>query len=354
MTTPRLPFKKTVSELAGIVGGQAEGDPAYLLTGVAGLHEAGAQDVSFFGNPRYSEAAVNSGAGCLLLPENGRALKVRSPNRIFVDDPQRAFGRILDLIDEARPKPAAGVSPRAWVHPRARVAADASVGDFAVVEEGALVEEGASVGAQCYVGRNARVGKDSRLYPGVVLREDCLVGARAVVHSGAVIGADGFGFSTDKKTGRHRKIPQLGNVVVEDDVEIGANVTIDRATIGSTVIGAGTKIDNLVQIGHNVKTGRDCLLVAQSGVSGSSHLGSRVILAGQAGIAGHLKLGDGVIVMAQSGVMSDVEKGNAVFGSPARPRMEAMKLQALYGRLPELFDALKALKEKLGFPPSMK
>ncbi len=352
MTTPRPPFQKTVSELARLVGGKAEGDLSYVLTGVAALQEAGARDVSFFGNPKYAEAAANSGAGCLLLPENGRPLKVRSSNLIYVDDPQRAFGRILDLIDEARPKPAAGVGPRASVHPAARVDAKASVGDFAVVEEGASVEGGAVIGAQCYVGPGARVGRDSRLYPGVVLYHDCLVGERVVIHAGTVIGADGFGFSTDKKTGRHRKIPQIGNVVIEDDVEIGANVTIDRATIGSTVIGAGTKIDNLVQIGHNVKTGRDCLLVAQSGVSGSSHLGARVILAGQAGVAGHLKLGDGVIVMAQSGVMNDVDKGRAIFGSPARPRMEAMKLQALYGRLPELFDALKALREKLGLKGS--
>jgi UDP-3-O-[3-hydroxymyristoyl] glucosamine N-acyltransferase len=217
------------------------------------------------------------------------------------------------------------------------------VGDFTVVEAGAEIGAGTVLMPQVFVGANAKVGKGCLFYPGVVLRDDCVVGERVILHPGAVIGSDGFGFLTDKKTGKHTKIPQIGNVVVGDGCEIGANTTIDRGAVGSTVITAGTQIDNLVQIGHNVRVGRDCVIVSQTGVAGSTVVGNNVILAGQAGVAGHLHIGDGAVITAQTGVMSDVPPKTVLFGSPGRPHREAFKLQALYGRLPELFEKVKEL-----------
>lgn len=339
---------KTVGELAALVSGKALGDSSHMIEGVAGLLEAGPSDVSFLGNPKYAAAAATSNAGCLFLPPTAAQAPGRCGNRILVEDPQYAFSLVLGLIESQRPKSPALIDAKASIHYAAKLGPGVSVGAFTVIESNVGVGEGTAIGPQCYIGENVRIGRHCKIYPQVVIREDCLVGDRAILHSGTVIGADGFGFSTDRRTGRHRKIPQLGNVVLKDDVEIGANVTIDRATTGSTEIGAGTKIDNLVQVGHNVKTGRDCLLVSQAGVAGSCLLGDRVILAGQAGVAGHLRLGEGAIVMAQAGVMSDVENGKVIFGSPARPHRESFKLQALYGRLPELFNAVKQIKAKLG------
>jgi UDP-3-O-[3-hydroxymyristoyl] glucosamine N-acyltransferase len=225
---------------------------------------------------------------------------------------------MLSLIEEKGLRRTRVVDPRAFVHPEAEVASDADIGPFAVVSQGARVGPRTVVGTHCHIGEDARVGADCLLHPHVTIRDHCSVGDRAIIHPGVVIGADGFGFSPDRKTGRLRKIPQIGNVVVEDDVEIGANTTIDRATVGSTVIGRGTKIDNLVQIGHNCRIGPDCILVAQAGVAGSTSLGGHVVLGGQAGLAGHLHIGEGAQIAAQTGVMSDVEPGQILFGSPAR------------------------------------
>jgi UDP-3-O-[3-hydroxymyristoyl] glucosamine N-acyltransferase len=347
-TLSPLAVRKTVGELAALVGGRAVGDESFMIEGAAGLGEAGPRDISFLGNPKYADAAMASKAGCLLLPPAAEKVPGGPANRILVDDPQYAFSLVLKLVESQRPKAAARQDEKASVHFSAKLAAGVSVGPFAVVERDARVGENTSIGAQVYVGEGVTIGRDCKIYPQVVIREGCVIGDRVIIQPGTVIGGDGYGFSTDRKTGRHRKIPQLGNVVVGDDVEIQAGCTIDRATTGSTIIGAGTKIDNLVQIGHNCKTGKDCLLVSQTGIAGSSELGDRVITAGQAGIAGHLKIGDGAIIMAQAGIMSDIEPGKAVFGYPARPHREAFKLQALYGRLPELFDAVKQIKAKLG------
>lgn len=339
----------TVAELAALAGGEAQGDASMRVAGAAGLSEAGPADVSFLGNPKYAEAAAASNAGCVFLPRQGaEKLTTRTKNRILVDDPQYAFSLVLQHIENKRPKAPPTLSPKAEIHFQAKMGPNVCVGPFTVIERGAAVAEGTTIGAQVFIGENVRIGRNCKIYPQVVIRENCVIGDRVIIHSGTVIGSDGYGFSTDRKTGQHRKIPQLGNVVVEDDVEIQAGVTIDRATIGSTVIGAGTKIDNQVQIGHNVQIGKGCLIVSQTGIAGSCDIGNGVILAGQAGIAGHLKIGDRAIVMAKTGVMGDVEAGKMMFGVPGRPHRETLKLQAYFGRLPELFDAIKEIKAKLG------
>ncbi|HAZ07262.1 MAG TPA: UDP-3-O-(3-hydroxymyristoyl)glucosamine N-acyltransferase [Elusimicrobia bacterium] len=344
-----LPKPATVAELARFVGGRAFGDADLVLEGVSELSEATSKDIAFLGNLKYGAAAAVSPAGCLLLPPKAKDAPCAAKARIIVEDPQAAFAKILGLIDAARRGDlAATLSPKASIHPQAKLGPGVSVGDFTVIEKGAVIAEGTVIMPQCYVGEGARIGKNCLLYPQVVLREECELGDRVIVHAGTVIGADGFGFTTDKKTGRHTKIPQIGNAVVQDDVEIGAGVTIDRATVGSTVVGSGTKVDNLVQLAHNVRVGRDCFIVSQTGVAGSTTVGNNVILAGQAGVAGHISIGDGAVITAQTGVMSDVPARAVLFGSPGRPHREAFKLQALYGRLPELFDKIKEIEKKLG------
>jgi UDP-3-O-[3-hydroxymyristoyl] glucosamine N-acyltransferase len=348
MNKNSLKINKTAAEIAEMVEGRLEGDGSLAIQVVASLEQAGSDAISFLGNPKYAEAAQISKAGCLLLPLSAQGFTCLARSRIYVEDPQYAFSQILIAIESSFPKPPALVDNRASVHYEARLGPDVIVGAFSVIERGAIVGKQTTIASNCYIGAGARVGQNCRIYPNVVIRENCEVGDRAIIHSGAVIGSDGFGFSTDRKTGKHRKIPQLGNVVIGDDVEMGANAAIDRATIGSTLIGSGTKIDNLVHLAHNVQIGKDCLILALTGVAGSTNIGDRVILAAQAGVAGHLNVGDGAIIMAQSGIMSDVEKGAILFGSPARPRREAFKLQALYGRLPEFFDTLKKIKRQFG------
>ncbi len=349
MASTMPPLGKTLKELAALVGGTLVGDSGRVIDGAATLGEAGPKDIAFLGNAKYAEQAAASNAGALLLPLASASAPGKCKNRILVDDPQYAFSQVLGLIDALiNPKTAASIAAKASVSPKAQLGAGVSVGAFAVIEAGAQIGDGTEVGPQVFIGRDAKVGKNGKLYPGVVIRERSALGERCIVHSGAVIGADGFGFSPDKKTGKHRKLPQIGNVEIGDDVEIGANVTIDRASVGSTRIGQGTKIDNLVQIAHGCQIGPHCILVSQVGIAGSTELGHHVVLGGQVGLVGHIKIGDGVQVGAQSGIMSDVPAGTIMFGYPAMPHRESMKLQVLYRRLPELFASVKALKEQLG------
>jgi UDP-3-O-[3-hydroxymyristoyl] glucosamine N-acyltransferase len=351
--TPLAPHKTaalnmTVAEIAKMLGGKVEGDAGLNIECPAKLQDAGPNDISFYHNPKYVGLAEATEAGCLLLPLASAGLPSRAKSRIIVEDPYLAFSRILIHLVEREPKGTPGIDPKASVHPEAKLGADVAVGAFTVIEKGAAIGDGVRVGPQCYVGPRAKIGRGCLLHPQVVIRQDCVVGERVIIHPGTVIGGDGFGFTTDRKTGRHSKIPQLGNVIIGDDCEIGSNVTIDRAMVGSTVVGPGTMIDNLVMLAHGVKVGRDCVLVSQVGIAGSTALGDRVVLGGQVGLVGHIKLGDGVQVGAQSGIMTDVPKGTIMFGYPARPHRESFKLQALYGRLPEMYAALKAIQKKLG------
>ena len=346
--TAAVTFDQTSAEVARLVGGELQGAGDLKLSALAGLSEAGPGDLSFLGNMKYLAAAAATKAGCVLLPAAARRAPCPAPARIYVADPQYAFSQVLTAIERGRPRPPAAVDPKAHIHPQAHIGAGVSVGPFAVVERGASIGDGSVIAAQCYVGENARIGRDCRLYPQVTVREDCVIGERCILNAGVVVGADGYGFATDRRTGQHRKIPQLGNVVIQDDVELGANTTIDRGTVGATVIGAGTKIDNLVQIGHNCRIGRSCLIVAQVGIAGSTTVGDFVVLGGQVGIAGHLHIGDRVHIGAQSGIMADAEPGQVLFGYPARPHREAFKLQALYAKLPEMHAAVRDIRRKLG------
>jgi len=344
-----LPKPLTAAEVAALVGGRVVGDASQSVAEVAEVAAAGPNDVASFHNMKYAAEAAASKAGVLLVPPQAADAPGAAKAKVVVEDPQAAFAILLGLIDAAkREKTVGGVSPKSSVHREAVLGVGVSVGDFVVIERGARIGDGTVLMPQVYVGADAKIGPNCRLYPQVVVRDECELGARVVIHSGTVIGADGFGFTTSRKTGRHTKIPQIGNVVIGDDCEIGANVTIDRATLGSTVVESGVQIDNLVMIAHNARIGRDSVVVSQVGIAGSTTVGRNVVLAGQAGVAGHLTIGDGSVITAQTGVMSDVPPKSILFGSPGRPHREAFKLQALYGRLPELAERLKAVEKKLG------
>jgi len=341
-------MKNTLREIAELTGAELAGDAGKIVTGAAGLLEAGPEDISFLENPKYADQVASSRAGAVLLPVSAKGLPGGPPNRLYSEHPKWCYAQVLALVekDRRRPEPPC-VSGKADIHREARLGKEVAVGPFAVVCARAMIGDGSSIGPNCYIGFSARVGKDCRIYPNVVLGDYCELGDRVILHAGTVIGSDGYGYWTDPKSGAHRKIPQIGRVVVEDDVELGSNVSVDRATTGETRIGAGTKIDNLVQIAHNVSIGRNCLIVSQVGIAGSTRIGNQVTLAGQAGIVGHLTIGDGAIITAQTGVMSDVEPKAVLFGCPARPHREAMKLQALFSKLPEMRQAIKELKAKI-------
>ncbi|MCA3014092.1 MAG: UDP-3-O-(3-hydroxymyristoyl)glucosamine N-acyltransferase [Myxococcaceae bacterium] len=339
------PAPRPLSELAALVAGEVLGDGAVLITGVAGLEQAGAGQLSFYGNQKYKAQLAASKAAAVLVgrdtpPSSGPVVYVR------VDQPHLAFARIAQ---EFAPRRATtpGVSPQASVHLEARVAASAAVLPFATVARGAVVGERCVVGPGCVVAEGAVVGDDTVLVANVAVLERCLIGVRCLLHPGVVIGADGFGFAFDPSLPGHVKIPQTGIVRVEDDVEIGANSCVDRATTGETVIGRGSKIDNLVQVGHNSLVGAMSILCAQVGLSGSTELGTGVVLAGQVGVAGHLKIGDLAKVGAQSGVMSPVDDGATVLGAPAINAKDFLRSAALFARLPELNKTIRDLTRRL-------
>jgi UDP-3-O-[3-hydroxymyristoyl] glucosamine N-acyltransferase len=338
----------TLGQLAEALGATLEGDAGRVVTGVAPLESAGPADVSFLTDGRYRAAAQASRAGAFVAGADvtglpAPVLRVAAPQQAMID---------LLLLFHPAPPLVPGVHPSAVVAADARIDATAAVGPLAVIEAGARIGPSTRVGALSYVGAGVEVSEGCVLGPHVTLLTGVRLGRRVLVHPGAVIGADGFGFAFDGA--QHRKIPQTGGVVIEDDVEIGANCAIDRATFGNTIVRRGTKIDNLVQLGHNVEVGEHSILVAQVGVSGSSHLGRGVVLAGQVGVADHVSVGDGALVGAQAGVPSDLEAGGRYLGTPARPILEAKRIFAAESRLPELLQRVRALEravEALGGGP---
>lgn len=337
----------TLGEIAKLTGARLQGDANYVITGAAGLTEAGPQDIAFLENPKYAKTVAACRAGAVFLPPSAEKTPGGPPNRLYSQTARWCHAQVLKIIYQEKWKPAPpGVSKSSEVHFEARLGKDVSVGPFSVVGRRTIVGENTRVGARCFLGNNVRIGKDCLLHPGVTIMDYCEIGDRVILHPGTVIGSDGYGYWTDPRSGEHHKVHQVGRVVLGDDVELGANVTIDRATTGETRIGSGTKIDNLVQLGHNVRVGKNCLFVAQAGIAGSTEIGRQVVLAGQAGIAGHLRIGHGAIVTAQTGVMSDVADKSIVFGSPCRPHREAMKLQALLSKLPDMYDTVKKLKNR--------
>jgi UDP-3-O-[3-hydroxymyristoyl] glucosamine N-acyltransferase len=330
-----------LEDLAQRVGGTVRGNPSRTVRGVATLGEATEEQLSFLTNPRYRALAQNSKAGAILVRSGTNLV---GPDLLEAPEPYLALAWLLDLFHPAS-VPAPGVSPDARVGERVEKGRDVHVGAFSVVGDGCKLGDRSVIGAGCVVGESCRIGDDTHLRPRVVLYPGTWVGSRCLLHSGVVLGSDGFGFAT--ASGEHHKVPHVGRVVVEDDVEIGANSAVDRAMLGDTRVGQGSKIDDLVMIAHSVRLGPHALLAAQAGIAGSARLGANATLAGQAGVAGHLVLGDRVTVAAKSAVFGDLPDGAFVAGVPAIDHRRWKRAQSLFKKSPELRAELRDLARRL-------
>lgn len=337
----------SADEIAAIVQPRAvKGATTETLRGIAGLSGAAAGDLSFLGNTKYKTQVPDSRASLILLPADYAGEPAAGQIYMWVENPSAALSLICARIQQSLwPKPEPGIHPSAVVSPRAKVAASATIGPLCVVEDDATVGERCHLQAQVFVGRGASLGDDCWLQPGSVVAAECRLQARVRLQPGVVVGADGFGYEFVQ--GRHEKVPQIGIVEVGADVEIGANSTLDRARFSRTWVGEGTKIDNLVQVAHNVIIGKHCLLCAQAGISGSTTLEDYVVLGGQAGLGGHITLGKGTKVAGQAGITSDTEAGSFLRGTPAIPFQLEQRINVLKQRLPELFKRVKGLEEQL-------
>jgi len=340
------PPPRSLSELAILVGGEVVGDSSPLITGVNGLAEAGPTEVSFYANSRYRNRLATTRAAAVLVDAEPSGKHREGISWVRVKNPHLAFAKIAGLFAPPRSS-TPGVRPGAHVHPQAKVHPEATV------MSGATVERGATVGARTvlfpgvFVGEESTLGEDSLVYPNVTVRERCVIGSRVILHASCVIGDDGFGFAFDPEVPEHYKVPQLGIVRIEDEVEVGACSCVDRATVGETVIGRGTKIDNLVQIAHNVKIGPMTLVCGQAGVSGSVEIGTGVVLAGQVGVVGHIRIGDLAKVGAQAGVAHDLEDGAIVSGSPAIEHRNWLKNSAAFSQLASLMKEVRELRKEI-------
>lgn len=333
-----------LSELVRRIDGVFAGDGEVDIRGVAGIREAGVGEVSFVANPRYAPEAAATKASAVIVAEDWAA--DCAATLIRVKNPDAAFAKAAMIFYTPAPVPAPGVHPSAVVAQDVELGSGVCIGPFCVIESGVRIGAGTVISAQCHIGFGAVIGEKSFLYPQVSLREFVKIGSRSIIHNGTVIGSDGFGYSVDGE-GVRTKIPQIGIVEVGDDVEIGANVTIDRARFGKTKIGNGVKIDNLVQIGHNVTVGDHAVIVSQVGIAGSTSIGSKTILAGQAGIAGHLRIGSGAIIGPGSGVSKDIPDGAHVLGAPAMPVDKMKRTQASIMLLPKMKERIAALDARI-------
>jgi UDP-3-O-[3-hydroxymyristoyl] glucosamine N-acyltransferase len=336
-----------LSELAALLDGKLLcGDPGQVVTGFASLREAGPGDLSFFYDVRYRDRLAATKAGAVLVPQ-GWEPPASGPACIAVADPSRSFEKVVDTYGFQSTPFQPGIHPSAVIGQNVKAdLSKISVAANAVIDEGAEIGDGTEIGACCYVGKSAVIGRNCKLFANVTLQEACILGDRVILHSGAVIGADGFGYEFDK--GRHRKIRQAGIVQIDSDVEIGAGTMVDRARFGRTWIGEGTKIDNLVQIGHNAVIGRHCIIVAACAIAGSAIIGDYVVMAAQCGVAGHVSVGSQVTLGGRSGVTKDIPDGPATYmGFPAMPVMDERRRWASVNRLPNLVERVKALEKKL-------
>lgn len=335
----------TASQLAALVNGDVEGDGDVKIGTFAKIEEGHPGALSFLANPKYTHHIYTTGSSVVLVKRDFVAEQPVSATLIRVDDPYATIAKLLEMVQEMTRVVKKGIEQPVFIAEGVEVPEDAYVGAFAYIGKGATIAPGAKIYPQAYVGAGCSIGADTILYSGVKVYDGCKVGNRCIIHSGAVIGADGFGFAP--VDGHYEKIPQTGNVVIEDDVEIGANTTIDRAMMGSTRICVGTKLDNLIQIAHNCTVGAHTVMAAQAGVAGSAHIGSHCMVGGQVGIVGHLTVADGTQIGAQSGVSRATKPGERVMGAPAVEMGEYARSLVYVKRLPKLFEQVKALEKEL-------
>jgi len=326
----------TASQIAVIISGQIEGDPDARIASFGKIEEAGKDQLTFLANPKYEEFIYSTNASVVIVNQDLELKERITPTLIRVPNAYSAFATLLAKYQEMVTQQLAGIQEPSYIAKSASVGQNIFIGAFAYIGEGAKIADNVKIFPNAYIGNNVSIGENSIIHPGVRIYHDCVVGRNVVIHSGTVIGSDGFGFAP-QPDGSFKKVPQIGNVLIEDNVEIGANSTIDRATMGSTLIRSGAKLDNLIQVAHNVEVGNNTVIAAQAGVSGSTKIGRNVMIGGQAGIVGHIQIADGSKINAQSGVSKSIKTPNSsVTGSPAFDYASALRSQAVSRNLPEL------------------
>jgi UDP-3-O-[3-hydroxymyristoyl] glucosamine N-acyltransferase len=336
----------TAQQIATLIQGKLEGNPDAKAGNVAKIEEAEEGSLCFLSNSKYEEYLYTSNASIIIVNESFEITRPVKPTLIRVEDAYSSFAFLLDKYNKIiSGADKTGIEQPSYISPTASIAKDVYVGAFSYIGENAVIGSGVKIYPGCYIGNNVTIGDNSKIYSGVKIYDECHLGSRVVIHSGTVIGGDGFGFAplTD---GTYKKIPQLGNAIIEDDVEIGANTTIDRATMGSTIIRKGVKLDNLIQIAHNVEIGEHTVIAAQTGISGTTKIGKNCMIGGQVGMVGHIHIADGTKINAQSGISKSVINTNTTInGSPAFEYKSSLKSQAIFRNLPELQQRLQKLEE---------
>jgi UDP-3-O-[3-hydroxymyristoyl] glucosamine N-acyltransferase len=342
----------TARQIADFLHGEIVGNPDVTVSDFSKIEEGKAGTLTFLANPKYTSYIYTTEADIVLVNNDFVPDKPIKPTLVKVPNAYKALASLLEMVNVAKPRKT-GHEAMSIVAPSAKLGEGVHVGAFAYVDENAAIGDRSVIYPQVYIGENVKVGKDCILYPGVKVYRDCVIGDRCIIHSGAVVGADGFGYT--KESERYHKIPQVGNVVIEEDVEIGANTTIDRAVMGSTVIRRGVKLDNLIQVAHNCEIGEHTAMAAQVGIAGSTKIEEHCVLAGQVGIGGHITIGKNSQIGAQSGIISNTKEGSEVMGSPAIPLKSYFRASIITPKLPDMYKQLAALerevaklKEKLG------
>jgi UDP-3-O-[3-hydroxymyristoyl] glucosamine N-acyltransferase len=336
---------KKLQEICEFIGGELCGDGEIEIIGVSGIKEARKHEITFVANSRYRSAMEHTKASAIII---GKDISCNGRPTIRVDNPYFAFVRVLEMFASRKRKTEYGIHKTAIMGENVRLGEQVSIQAYTVIEDNVELGDGTIISPFVYIGDGTKIGNEVLIYPNVTIREGVQIGNRVIIHCGAVIGSDGFGFAT--VSDRHHKIPQIGTVIIEDDVEIGANTTVDRATMtnGATIIKRGTKIDNLVQIAHNVVIGEDCRIAAQTGIAGSSEIKARVTIAGQSGVVGHITVGEDNVIFAKSGVTKDLPPGGGYFsGFPARPHAQELRFQASLHKLPEMLHQFALLQERV-------
>ena len=335
----------SATQIALIINGKIEGDATVAVSTFGKIEEALSGELTFLANPKYEEYLYVTEASIIIINENQELKQAVSATLIRVADAYTAFAILLDKYQQIQTQQLTGIQQPVYIDATSKIGENVFIGAFSYIDKYAIIGNGAKIFPNSYIGANVIIGENSIIHPGVKIYHGCTVGKNVVIHAGTVIGGDGFGFAP-QADGSFKKVPQIGNVIIEDDVEIGANTTIDRGTLGSTLIKAGAKLDNLLQIAHNVEVGNNAVIAAQAGISGSTKIGNNVMIGGQVGIVGHLNIADGTKINAQSGVSKSIKIPNtAVTGSPAFDYTASLRSQALARKLPELEKRIKDLEE---------
>jgi UDP-3-O-[3-hydroxymyristoyl] glucosamine N-acyltransferase len=336
----------SAAQIAMIIHGSVEGDPTASVQSFGKIEEAREGQLSFLANPKYEDYLYSTEASVIIINQTLTLKQPVKPTLIRVPDAYSAFAQLLAAYQDMMTKQLHGIQEPSSIAPSAELGQNVFVGAFSYIGENVKIGDNVKIHPQVYIGNDVEIGNDTVLFPGVKVYHGCRVGANCTIHGGTVIGSDGFGFAP-QADGTYKKIPQIGNVLIEDHVEIGSNCTIDRATIGSTVIRSGAKLDNLIQIAHNVEIGSFTVIAAQAGISGSTKIGKNVMIGGQAGIVGHIYIHDGSKINAQSGVSKSLKETTSVTGSPAYNYASALRSQAVARNLPELLDRIKELEKQI-------